>query len=833
MFKTLLKSAIPHFIAVVIFAIVAIVYCQPALEGKVLQQSDVTQWKGMAQDALEYKAKYGTTPLWTKSMFGGMPTYQITGIPANAFTIGTLDLLFTLRLPEPIGLFFLASICFYILAQILGFNSILSIIGGLAYSYATYNPIIVTVGHMTKMHAIGYLPLFIGSIILLFNKRYLIGTLMVAISTALFVQANHLQITYYGLIIVFFLSVYYIVKWIKEKDFTHMYKTLALGILAGALGLAVNAPMLVSTYEYGKQSIRGGSALITKDSKTTATGLNTDYALSYSMFKSEPLVMMFPNLYGGSSDPNIVDPSTSKGIETLQQMQPQIAQQIQSFLNFYWGGIGGTSGPPYVGIVICFFAIIGLSVQKNEHRYWISSAIVFALLLSAGSYLLSFNSFMLEHLPFYNKFRAPSMIIVVPTLLLGVMALYGMDALVKENSWKEVFKKYKISFAVLFLIFVSVFYIYASSDFKSKEDNEKLMQWSNIVSAQIKDPAAAAQYITPANDLVNAVATDRKTMLEGDLFKAFIFLIIIAALLFLSFKKNINQTVTFIAFGVIAMFDLFQLDVKYLKPDHFVEQSENENAFTLTPLDNALNKDTSDYRVLDLRNGISAAFNGGALIAYHHKTVGGYNPAKLSIYQDLIENQWYKFPNCMPTVNMLNTKYVISGNLATDTIPNKEACGDVWFVKGIRYEKDAASVMHALDNFNPKDTAIIEEKDKIASLSGLSIDSNAHIKLLQNNNDEVTYTASSKKDQLAVFSEIYYPLGWKAYVDNKETPIVKVNYVLRGIVVPAGDHQIKFELKPASVATSKQASTFASFFIWALLGYAGFYWFKNNKKSAA
>ena len=833
MLKSYLKSALPHIIAVIIFAVVAIVYCQPALDGKVLQQSDVTQWKGMAQDALEYKAKYGTTPLWTTSMFGGMPTYQITGIPANAFTIGTLDLLFTLRLPEPIGLFFLASICFYILAQILGFNSILSVIGGLAYSYATYNPIIVTVGHITKMHAIGYLPLFIGSVILLFKKRYLIGTLMVAISTALFVQANHLQITYYGIIIVFFLSVYYLVKYIKEKNFAHIGKTCALGLVAGALGLAVNAPMLVSTYEYGKQSIRGGSALVTKDSKTTATGLNRDYALSYSMFISEPLVMMFPNLYGGSSDPNNVDPTTSKGIETLQQMQPQIAQQVQSFLSFYYGGIGGTSGPPYVGIVICFFAIIGLSVQKNEHRFWIAAAIIFSLMLAAGSYLLSFNSFMLDHLPFYNKFRAPSMIIVIPTLLLGVMALYGMDALVKESSWKEVFNKYKISFAVLLVLFVSVFYIYATSDFKSKEDNQKLIQWNNIVSAQIKDPAAAAQYINPANDLVNAVATDRKSMLEGDLLKALLFLLIITVLLFLSFKKIINHTLVFIAIGTVAVFDLFQLDVKYLKPDHFVEQTENENAFALTPLDIAIKKDTNNYRVLDMRFGINNAFNGGALIAYHHKTVGGYNPAKLSIYQDLIENQWYKFPNCMPTVNMLNTKYVITGNMATDTIPNKAACGNVWFVKGIRYEKDAASVMHALDNFNPKDTAVVEEKDKIASLSGLSIDSAATIQLLHNDNDAISYAASTKKDQLAVFSEIYYPLGWKAYVDNKETPIVKVNYVLRGIVVPAGAHQIKFELKPASIANAKQASSFASFFIWALLGCAGFYWFKKNKSTEA
>ena len=248
----------------------------------------------------------------------------------------------------------------------------------------------------------------------------------------------------------------------------------------------------------------------------------------------------------------------------------------------------------------------------------------------------------------------------------------------------------------------------------------------------------------------------------------------------------------------------------------------DEAAFNLTPLDIALKKDTSTYRVLDIRGGIQNAFNGGALIAYHHKTVGGYNPAKLSIYQDLIENQWYKFPNCMPTINMLNTKYVISGNPATDTIPNREALGNAWFVKGVQYQKDAASVMKALDTFNPKDTAIVEEKDKIADLSNLEVDTAASIQLVKNNNDDILYTANTSKKQLAVFSEIYYNLGWKAYIDNKETPIVKVNYVLRGLVVPAGKHEIKFEFRPSSIDISKKASGIASILLWGLIIFVGY-----------
>lgn len=812
--KPFLKSLLPHLIAVALFAIVAIVYCKPALEGKVLQQSDITQWKGMAQDAFRYSEKNGHTPLWINNMFGGMPAYQITGIPGSSFAIGALDKLFTLNLPGPIGLFFLASICFYFLAQVLGFNTILSVIGALAYSYATYNPIIIIVGHETKMHAIAYLPFFIGSVLLLFQRKYIVGTVLIAISTALFVQANHLQITYYGIIIVFFMSIYYLFTWIQEKQYNQLLKTIGLGVAAGLMGLAANAPMLISTYEYGKESIRGGSVLTTKDSKTTATGLNKEYAFSYSMFTSEPLVMMFPNIYGGSSDPNIVDPAKSKAIEVLQQMQPEVAQQLQSFVQFYWGGIGFTAGPPYVGILICFFAIMGLSVASNKHRWWIAATIVFTLLLSSGSFFMSFNSFMLDHLPFYNKFRAPSMIIVVPTLLLGVMALYGMDALVKETSWKEVFTKYKPSFIVLALVFVSVFYIYMSSDFKS--ENEKHLI---TTIAQIPDANQKAAFEAPANDLVNAIATDRKTLIEGDLAYAIIFIVIIAGLLFLGFKKVINQTIVMVAFGVLALFDLFHLNIKYLKSESFIEAADNENAFTKTPLDIALAKDTTQYRVLDLRAGIQNSFNGGAIIAYHHNTVGGYNPAKLSIYQDLIENQWYKFPNCLPTMNMMNTKYIITGDMGRDTIPNPNALGNAWFVKGIEFKKGPAEVMNHLSYFNPKDSAVMEEKDKIESLSGIQFDSTATIQLVKNDNDIVTYTSNSTKKQLAIFSEVYYKLGWKAYIDNQETPIVKANYVLRGLVVPAGKHEIRFEFKPASVASAQMTSKTVSWILWlAIIG---------------
>jgi hypothetical protein len=826
MFKSLFKSALPHLIAVAIFAIVAIVYCKPALEGKVLQQSDITQWKGMAQDAMNYKDQFGVTPLWTNNMFGGMPAYQITGIPGISFSIGILDQLFTLNLPEPIGLFFLASICFYFLAQVLGFSTVIGIIGGLAYSYATYNPIIVVVGHITKMHAIAYLPFFIGSILLIFQKKYYLGAICTAIATTLFVQSNHLQINYYGLIIVLVMSVFYLVKWIQAKDFTHIYKTIGFSLVAGLMGLAVNAVMLIGTAEFGKSTIRGGSALATKDSKITNTGLNKDYALSYSMFLSEPLVMMFPHIYGASSDPNLVDPTKSKAIEVLQQMQPEVGQQLQSFLQFYWGGIGFTAGPPYVGVIICFFAFIGFGSKMNPNRWWIGTVIVLSVLLAAGAYFESFNLVILKYLPLYNKFRAPSMIIIVPTLLIGILAMYGMSAVTKATNFKSFLQEHKFGWIALGFVFVALLGLYFSADFKSESEKQLMSQ-----IMQIQDPNQRAAFESPARDLVNAISEDRKGFIESDITRSFIFIGIAFFLIFLYIKRSIQETVLIAAIGILSLVDLFQINVQYLKPSQYVEAAENDNAFALTALDNALLKDKTHFRIIDIRRGVQNSFNEGAILAYHHKLVGGYNPAKLSIYQDLIENQWYNFPNCLPTLNMMNTKYIITGNMASDTTPNPGALGNAWFVKGIEFKKGPRAVMDHLSFFNPKDSAVMDEEDKIEDLAGLQVDSTASIQLVENKNDEVSYKAKTNAKQLAVFSEIYYKDGWKAYINEKEAPIVKVNYALRGLVVPAGDHNIKFEFKPASITGAKQIAGVASALLWLSLITMIAFAFKNlNKK---
>ena len=570
--------------------------------------------------------------------------------------------------------------------------------------------------------------------------------------------------------------------------------------------------MLMSTAEYGKASIRGGSALATKDSKITNTGLNKDYALSYSMFLSEPLVMMFPHVYGASNDPNLVDPAKSKAIEVLQQMQPEVGQQLQSFLQFYWGGIGFTAGPPYVGIIICFFACIGFGSNKNPNRWWIGAVIVLSIMLAAGSYFESFNLMILKYLPLYNKFRAPSMIIVVPTLLIGILSMYGIGATLKATNLKSFLQEHKIGWITLGFVFVALLGLYFTSDFKSESEKQLMSQIT-----QIQDPNQKAAFEGPARDLVNAIAEDRKGFIESDLTRTFIFIGFAFLFIYLYIKRSIQASFFIVAIGILTLVDLFQINVQYLKPSQYIEASENENVFALTALDNALLKDKTNYRIIDLRRGVQTAFNEGAIMAYHHKLVGGYNPAKLSIYQDLIENQWYNFPNCLPTLNMMNTKYIISGNMASDTTPNTGALGNAWFVKGIEFKKGPRAVMDHLSYFNPKDTAVMDEQDKIDALAGLQVDSNARIQLIDNKNDEVNYSAKTNAKQLAVFSEIYYKDGWKAYVDEKESPIVKVNYVLRGLVVPAGDHKIRFEFKPASVTSAKQIAGIASILLWLAL----------------
>ncbi|MBH2004821.1 MAG: YfhO family protein [Sphingobacteriia bacterium] len=811
------KALIPHAIAIAIFLIIALVYCKPALEGKVLQQHDVTQWKGMAQNSFQYKEKHGHFPLWTNGMFSGMPAYQITGIGNNPVSVGYIGHVLNLGLPKPAGVFFLACLCFYFLTQVLRVNPYIGIVGALGYAYATYNPIILAAGHDTKMNAIAYLPFIIGSLLLIYERKYIWGAALTALSTALLLGANHLQITYYAVLIILIMSIAFAISCIRQKDYKHLIQSAGIAVIAGLLGILVNATTLFTTYEYSKRTIRGGSVLADGKTSATKTGLSTDYALSYSVYKTEPLVMMFPRIYGGSSNNMEIAEEKSKALEALQQMPQQLAQQLQGAMQFYWGGIDGvgTSGPPYAGAIICFLALIGFVVVDKKYTYWIAAAAALTIMMSWGKYFEGFNLAMLKFLPFYNKFRAPSMILVVPTFLFAMLATLALQKIITDQNKELLWKQYKKGLLVVAGVFAIAALVYFSSDFSAEADRSLLQQVNSIPDATQREAVLA-----PVKQFVTGLQEDRKSLFLGDLLRTFLFCAVAAGALYAAIKTKISSLAVIAVIGVFALIDVFSINSKYLNSNNYQDAAEYEGNFTPSPADTQILQDTGYYRVLNLSQGISNAFNGGALTAYFHKSIGGYHPAKLSIYQDLIERQLYNFPNCLPVLNMLNTKYLIMPDQQTGqpvVQQNTNALGAAWFVKGIRFEKGPAEVMNALTYFYPKDTAVVEEKYRSVLQTGSATDSAATISLVYNDNDRILYNSSSAATQFAVFSEVFYDAGWVATIDGKEAPVIQANYVLRGLVIPAGKHQIEFNFKPASYKTGNMAATISSVAIWLLL----------------
>lgn len=835
--KGLFSKILPHLIAVIIFLVVALVYCKPALEGKVLSQSDVTQWKAMFQDMNKYKETHGHLPLWTNGMFSGMPGYQIGMEPYNPVNTSYFHGIFSLFLPKPLNFFFLACICFYFLSQVLRINPYLGIIGALGYAYATYNPIIISAGHDTKMLAISYMPAVIGSLLLIFEKKYLLGAALAALSISLQVSANHPQITYYTLIIIFFMSAGYAIRWIQQKDFKHLITSGAIAIGAAIIGVAANAVTLFTTYEYAKESIRGGSVLADSSSQVTKTGLSTDYALSYSLYKTEPLVLMFPRMYGGSSFNLEVAEDKSKAIDALRQMPQQLGQFVQQKrgLSFYWGGIDGvgTAGPPYTGAIICFLALLGFVLLDEKHKWWILAATVLAIAMSWGKFFEGFNVFLLKYLPMYNKFRAPSMIMVIPNLLLCMMAILTVQKIIDTKDKVTLWSSYKKGLMVAGGAIVLALLIYFTSDFTSNNDRA-LLQQVNAVTSNMD--AQQKQAISESiRSFSSGMKADRESLFLGDILRTLLFAAVAAGALWLYIKRKINTITAIAIIGLFAFIDVIAIDTKYLNGDHYQEEAEYANNFAPSEVEAAIMKDTSFFRVFDLRDGINNAFS-EARGSYFFRNIGGYHPAKLSIYQDLIEHQLFNFPQSMAAVNMLNTKYIILPNQQTgqpELHQNPDNLGAVWFVKAAKFENGPAAVMKALTGFNPKDTVVADEKDKSLIKIGTQSDSAATIQLIKNDNDLVTYQSKSSSDQFAVFSEVYYDKGWKAYIDDKEAPIVRVNYVLRGLSLPAGNHNIRFEFKPASYYTSDKAAIGASALVWLLLIGSLAQALRKNKKTAA
>jgi hypothetical protein len=784
MVKNIFKSVLPHLIAIAVFALVASIYCKPAFEGKVLKQEDNTQWKGMSHSQQAEADKTGKVPLWNNGMFGGMPGYLIMAPKLYNDVPYYFSQALTLGFPKPINFFVLACICFYILTLVLGANPYIGVLTSLTYAFSTYNPIIISVGHDTKMMAIALLPGVIAGVFLLFNKKYLLGLITTALFVGAILTTKHYQIAYYAILIILFSSIAFAIKAIMDKDFKHLLLVGAFGIGGALLGVGTNIINLKTDTEYSARSIRGGSQLPAKETGVVNDkGLDKDYALSYSYNLMEPFVLMVPKLYGGSSGFSEIEEADSKTIEAFKQSQisQELFEDIQNNgqLSYYWGGINeGTAGPVYAGVVILILAVLSLFIIKKQNSIWILSLFAFTVLLSYGKYLSGFNYWMLDHLPIYNKFRAPSMISVIQIFLINFTAVLGLIEIAKTENVNKLTPAFKKTIYVTGAIFIIVFLFYLNTDFST-----------------ILNKKYASQSNGALTNFYSELRSERQSLAFSSLMRSLTYAVILILLLWILIKNKINVLKLkplLMILTLISLVDLMGVNKQYLNSDKFLDKKEgSESALNAQPVEQKIQEQegNADFRVWDIRQD-RGQFN-SAISSYFFNNVGGYNPAKLSLYQDLIENKFYKSPGIL---NMLNTKYTVYDDQNAALNPN--ALGSAWFVKGVQLAKDPSAEMNALTNLNTKDSAVMNavNQESLKAING--IDSTATIKLTAKSNDALAYQTNSKNTQLAVFSEIYYDKGWKAYIDDKEAPILKANYLLRALVVPAGAHKIKFEFMP-------------------------------------
>jgi hypothetical protein len=798
----------PHLIAIGIFLVVAIVYCKPALQGKVLQQGDIIHWKGMAQNSFKYKETHGHFPLWTNGMFSGMPAYQIAMDPQNPFNLIYLHKVFSLFLGKPFQFFFLLCLGFYFLSQVYKVDYRLGILGALAYAYASFSSILVVAGHETQVLAMAYVPALLASILLVYKKRYWIGAAATALFTGLFVAMNHLQVTYYFLIVAAFMTVFYLIEWIRAKDYKHIFKALAIVLVTGITGVASNLVILATTYDYSKATMRNGVLNLdsTKTNSSSTTGLPIDYAFQWSFQKSEVFSILVPNVYGGISGGTELGKGSHVAKVAIQNgISDDQAAQLASQMPAYWGEQPFTSGPVYFGAIICFLFLFGMIYLKRKDKWWMLAVCVLAIMMSWGRFFPGFNDFLFNHLPLYNKFRVPTYTLIIPQLLFPLVAVLALQQLFFVDPDKVyLWKKLKITGLATAGVFLIVFMLYSSFTYQSSQDDQLVNSLTQMTGGN-KDAA---------NNFYNALKQDRQSLFGSDILRSLIFIALAFGCIWLYMKNKIKASYAMIALLLFSSIDVLAEGRRYLNDNMFQSKDDQDSQnFSPSATDQQILQDTGYYRVLNL----AADTYNDAMTSYFHNSVGGYNPAKLAIYQDLITYQLSGKLN-INVLNMLNTKYVITRGQQGDVVQqNPGALGACWFAKQIAYVKDDAAAMRALDNNNPVDSAIVEasEKSKIAFMP--AADSTAKIQLIKNDNDVINYSSKSNTNQFAVFSEVYYDRGWKAYIDNKEVPIVRTDYVLRGLAVPAGNHSIRFEFKPASFYDSETIEIIASAIVWLLL----------------
>lgn len=798
------KQIIPHIVSLSLFVIVALMYFNPVLKGRKISQSDITQHIGMAKEVNDFREATGEEPYWAESAFSGMPTYPIGTYFPNDY-ITSLDR-FIRFLPRPADYLFLYFLSFYILLLAFKIDWKIAIVGSLAFGFSTYLIIIFGAGHNSKAHAIAYMPLVLAGIIFIFKKRYLLGFIVTSIATALEIKANHPQMTYYLLFSILILGVVELIDAIQKNKTKQFITQSSIIIVAMLLAVGVNSSRLLATKEYADVSTRGKTALtINPDGtkKEVTTGLSKEYITQFSYGKAETFNLFVPRYMGGGTVESL-----DKKSNTYQYVSSiASSKQADGFIKqvyTYWGDQLIVEAPAYIGAVMLFLFFLGVFILKGKYKYWLAASSVFAILMSWGKNFQFLTDFFIDYVPLYNKFRAVSSFQVIAELcipLLGFLAVKEFFFSKTDKEQKQIALK-KALYSSVGLIVIGLLYALSFSTFEGIRD------------------ASYSEY----DGLLDAVKADRLSMLYTDSFRSIVLIGIGFVVLWLFLKQQLKYTTSIIAFAVLILFDLVQVNLRYVNADDFKEARAIDKPFKASAADLQILKDKSHYRVANFS---TDPFQDGRT-SYFHKSIGGYHAAKLGRYQDLIEFQLSK--QNMQVYNMLNVKYfIIPGDDGEEVAQqNPDANGNAWFVKNIKYVQTADQEIRALDSTLTKSTVVVNENNihKKINLSS-EVDSLAYIRLTEYSLNSLTYETSSKFDEFAVFSEIYYKDGWKSYIDGELQLYTNVNYILRGLEIPKGEHIIKFKFEPSVIKTGNTISLI-SYALMLLIPVSWFFYYKKK-----
>lgn len=778
-----------HLLAILGFVIVAVIYFYPVLKGEQIYQHDIAEYTGMAKEQNDFRKETNQEPYWTNSAFGGMPTYQLGAKYPNDF-IGHFDDVLRF-LPRPADYLFLYFLGFYILLLVLKVDPLKAFFGALAFGFSTYMIIIIGAGHNAKAHAIAYMPMVLAGVLLVFKKRYVVGGLLTMIAAALEIQANHFQMTYYLLILLLVVSIYYFALFIKEKDFKGLAKVVGIFAIAGIFAVGVNATSLLATSEYAKFSTRSDSELTYEpdgSKKENANAMSYEYITDYSYGIAESLNLISPRLFGGASYEDLGKDSEMFQYVLSQGANENEATMVTKQLRTYWGDQPGVSGPAYIGIIVFFLAVLALFVEKRKIKYALIAGILVSLFLSWGKNFSLLTDFFIDYIPLYNKFRAVSSIQVLLELCMPVLAILGLYSFYKADDsqkWNALWK----SGAIVGGILISLLVFKGSFNFAGPADS----------------------YYTEAYgpDFMSVLREDRASMYTADVFRSLGFLVVVFAVMYASVKNMFSQRNAIIVVGLVMIFDLFLVDKKYVNKENFKSKREIDMPYQMTEADQNILQDTTHFRVFETSGNLSSARS-----SYFHKSLGGYSAVKPRRMQQLFDYQIAK--NNLQVYNMLNTKYIIKPNEQGEDVAllNPEANGNAWFVQKVIKVKSADEEMKVLDSLKTKDEAVINTLTKggqdFKGTEEFSKDSLAQIDLIKYQSNYLKYKSTNSKEGFAVFSEMYYANGWKATIDGKETPIYRVDYALRGLQIPAGNHVIEFNFEPQVVKTGSKIVLFSS-----------------------